>query len=241
MYFPSAMFSQAAAFGYTNLTADWIWLRIIQYHGKHALSDREFKYLGHMFDILTTLSPQFTSAYTFGSLLLLSDNANAGNAFKLLDKGIRNNPQNWNIPFTKGFLYYVFIRDYREAGRWFTISSRMPHAPEMAGRFAAFAVKKGKDLQTSRVLWMELFNKTNNKTEKELALFYIAQIDREFVIKKLEELIKKYQKAENKSIASVNDLVESGYLGSIPPDPLGGKFVWDPISQNIKAVGGRKR
>lgn len=240
MYFPNAAMTKAAAFGYDNLAGDWIWLQTVQYYGQHTLTDRQYKYLGHMFDVLSALAPDFKIAYNFGALLLAHDAADVPAADRLLKKGMENNPEDWAIPFFRGFVHYVFSRNYREAGRWFTVSSRQPHAPEMPGRFAAFAMRKGKDLETSRALWVELLNKTGNKTEKALAQFYIDKIDREMILKRLQKLAEAFHKQNKRQIELLKDLVLWGYIKRVPDDPLGGGFYWDQKSGKVYAKGGRK-
>jgi hypothetical protein len=238
LYFPSARFTRAAAFGFTNLAADGIWLQMIQYYGRHSLSDREYKYLGHMFDLLTCLAPEFKMAYNFGALLLVSDARDPAGALKLLDKGISLNPDEWSIPFTKGFVNYIFLGDYREAGRWFTISSRLAGAPEMAGRFAAFALKKGGDLNTSRELWVEIYNKSRNQTEKEIAKLYIDEIDQRLIIEKLNAMVAAYHKEKGDWPEGLPQMLAAGYLRYVPADPLGGKFLLSPGRDRVIAIGG---
>ena len=240
MYFPNAAVTKAAAFGYDNLAGDWIWLQTVQYYGQHSLTDREYIYLGHMFDILSVLAPDFKAAYNFGALLLAHDAGDVPAADRLMQKGMENNPEDWTLPFFRGFVHFVFSRNYREAGRWFTVSSRQPQAPEMPGRFAAFAMRKGKDLETSRALWVELLNKTGNKTEKIMAQFYIDKIDREMVIKQLQELSDTFHKQNKRRIASLKDLVLWGYIKRVPDDPLGGVFYWDQKTGKVYAKGGQK-
>ena len=225
----------------SDLAADGIWLQMIQYYGQHSLSDREYKYLGHMFDLLTYLAPQFTKAYNFGALLLVSDARDPAGALKLLDKGISLNPEEWSIPFTKGFINYIFLGDYREAGRWFTISSRLSGAPEMAGRFAAFAMKKGGDINTSRELWMEIYNKSRNQTEKEIAKMYIDEIDRQLIIEKLNGVISAYHAQKGEWPGGLQQLVSGGYLRYVPADPLGGKFILNRGRDKVIAIGGRNK
>jgi len=241
LYFPSLRFTKTATLGYSNVAADGIWLDVIQYYGKHSLSDREYKYLSHMFDLLTYLSPGFKTAYNFGALLLVTDARDPAGALKLLDKGISLNPDDWSVPFTKGFINYIFLRDYREAGRWFTISSRLPGAPEMAGRFAAFALKKGGDINTSRELWIEIFNKSQNQTEREIAKMYIDEIDQQLIIKKLNAVLAAYHKEKGNWPKNLREMLAAGYLRYVPTDPLGGRFVLNKTGDSVIAVGGSNR
>jgi hypothetical protein len=235
LYFPNARITKAAAFGYDNLYSDWIWLQTIQYYGRHVISDRQYRYLAHMFDVLTTLDPHFIVAYNFGALLLATDDNNIPAADKLLEKGMWNNPERWQPSFIRGFINYVFVRDFRQASRWFLVSARRPNAPDMAGRFAAFSLRKGKDMETSRALWVELYNRSNNSTERDLAQRYIAKIDRELAAGQLQKLAEEFQRRNKRPISSLHELVAGGLLKRIPEDPLGGRFYWDARAGKVLA------
>jgi hypothetical protein len=239
MYFPNTSFSQTATFGYDNLVADWIWLQTIQYYGQHSLSDRQYKYLGHMFDIITLLSPNFRVAYNFGALLLAHDASDISAADRLMQKGMENNPDDWALPFFRGFIIFAFDNNYRLAAKWFTISSRMPNAPEMPGRFAAFAMQKGNDMQTARALWCEILNKSNNKTERTIAQYYIDKIDRGEIQRKLQHMAEKYYRQNRRRPESLGELVQAGYIKKLPEDPLGGAFYWDVRKRLVLIKGGR--
>lgn len=106
-YFPSGRFLKLSVLGYDHLAADLVWLRAIQYFGQHRLTDLKFEYLSHMLDILTTLDPKFIHAYTFGALLLTDAAREPDRAMELLKRGMEENPDRWEIPFTAGFINYV--------------------------------------------------------------------------------------------------------------------------------------
>ncbi|MDI6740478.1 MAG: hypothetical protein QME74_08960 [Candidatus Edwardsbacteria bacterium] len=238
MYFPSARFTRTAAFGYDNLIGDCVWLDIIQYYGRHSLSDMQYRYLKHMLNVLVALVPRFTNAYTFGALLLITDGNDQTGAFDLLETGLRRNPTEGSIAFTRGFFHYVFLKDYREASRWFAIASRMPGAPEMAGRFAAFARQKGHDLATARALWLEVRNKSRNPTERLMAEGYIAKIDRTLLLQQLQRRADEFRSRAGRPPHSLYELVGAGLLAVVPQDPMGGRFTVDRSSGKVSAVGG---
>ncbi|HTY09010.1 MAG TPA: hypothetical protein VMF29_07585 [Candidatus Edwardsbacteria bacterium] len=240
MYFPSTGFTRVATVGYTNLVGDAVWLDIIQYYGRHHIDDMQFRYLKHMLTVLTTLVPQFIHAYNFGALLLITDCNDSDGAFALLDQGLSANPTDWSIPFTRGFFHYVFTGKYREAAHWFGLSARMPDAPDMAARFAAFAMRRGRDPAAARELWQDLARRTTNPTERETAQYYIDEIDRTADLALLQAAVEQYIKGRHAPPANLGTLVGAGQLRSIPPDPLGGRFVLDPATGKVRAIGGRR-
>ncbi|MBN1503434.1 MAG: tetratricopeptide repeat protein [Candidatus Eisenbacteria bacterium] len=169
MYFPSGKFLKQSALGHTTTLADVAWLRAIQYYGHHRLTDRKYDMVGHIFDVITTLDPNFIHAYVFGAVVLSQDAGRPDDGLALLRKGMRANPDNWLLAFETGFIYYVILHDYDSAGRYFALSSRLPGAPDMTSRFAAFVHERAGHSETALELWSEIARATDNKFIKEMA------------------------------------------------------------------------
>jgi len=169
MYFPSGTFVRQSAMGQESALADIAWLRAIQYYGHHRLTDRRYDMIGHVFDVITTLDPQFVQAYVFGAVVLSQDAGKTKEALDLLRKGMRNNPEDWFLAFETGFVYYMVLHDYRSAARYFTLSSRLPDSPEFTSRFAAFVEEKAGRPETALELWKQVAAASKNKYIKEIA------------------------------------------------------------------------
>lgn len=179
MYFPSGTFVRQTALGQESTLADVAWLRAIQYYGHHRLTDRKYVMVGHIFDIVTTLDPQFIQAYVFGAVVLSQDAGKPYEGLALLRKGMRENPENWLLAFETGFIYYVVLRDCRSAGRYFSLSSRLPNAPEFTSRFAAFVEERAGHTETALELWKEVAAASQNKYIREIAEEKIAKLKAE--------------------------------------------------------------
>ncbi len=169
MYFPSGKFLQESALGHTTTLADLAWLRAIQYYGHHKLTDRRYDLMGHVFDVVTTLDPNFIHAYVFGAVVLSQDAGRPAEGLALLRKGVRHNPDNWLLVFEMGFIYYVILEDYENAGRYFRLSSRLPGAPDFTSRFAAFVNERAGRVETALQLWSEIARATPNPQLKAIA------------------------------------------------------------------------
>jgi len=107
MYYPKGPLVQKAALGHTALAADFAWIRAVQYYGEHKRSDRKFDMMGHLVQIITDLDPQFVNAYIFGGLVMAQDARNVDAALALMEKGLKNNPDDWQMNFETGFMYYT--------------------------------------------------------------------------------------------------------------------------------------
>jgi tetratricopeptide (TPR) repeat protein len=169
MYFPSGLFMREFSLGHAPLLADLIWLRGIQYYGEHKRTDRNFQYLSHIFNTLTTLDPQFSAGYIFGSLVISQEAGDVASAIRLLETGVRRNPDSWELLFETGFTYYVFLADYRKSAEYFRLAAKIPNCPEYVTRFAAYSSSKSGDVGFAVKLWAELMRNTKNQQMREIA------------------------------------------------------------------------
>src|SRR5882672_4226927 len=107
LYVPSPKVLKRLSLGYDGLLADIYWTRAVQYFGgRHAQGEHEFKLLGPLLEIATTLDPHLTVAYEYGAQFLAVRPPNgAGDpekAVALLKFGIDHNPDNWRLYYNLG-------------------------------------------------------------------------------------------------------------------------------------------
>jgi tetratricopeptide (TPR) repeat protein len=176
LYLPSGRFVEQAALGYRDLAADVLWFRMVQYYGGYRMGENDLALFTHLVDVITDLDPQFTFAYVFGALIIAQDLGQVQRGIGFLEKGIRNNPEDWWLPFELGFLTYVYARDYTQALSYFEKAARLPGAGPQAARFAAFVAAKAGYVETSIAMWEELARTSDNKYIRELAERYIAEL-----------------------------------------------------------------
>jgi tetratricopeptide (TPR) repeat protein len=175
LYLPSGEFLKEVALGYHNLAADIIWLRTIQYYGGYRLGENSLELFDHLVSVTTNLDPKFKFAYIFGALIIAEDLGCVDHGIEILNKGIRNNPDDWWLTFELGFLHYVYQRDYQKALKYFQQASRMPEAGSIARRFAAYVALKAGHRETSIRMWKELASSAENEDMKRLAERYIEK------------------------------------------------------------------
>ena len=176
LYLPSGQFVAQAALGYRDLAADILWFRMVQYYGGYRMGENDIALFAHLVDVITDLDPQFTYAYVFGALIIAQDLDQFKQGIGFLEKGVRNNPHDWWLPFELGFLNYVYARDYAKALFYFEKAARLPGAGPQAARFAAFVAAKAGYVETSIAMWEELARTSDNKYIRELAERYIAKL-----------------------------------------------------------------
>ena len=219
--------------GYSGLLAAIYWTRAVQYYGRHRLAHaKEFALLGTLLDIATNLDPHLLIAYRFGSLFLAGKPPEgAGDpqrAIYLLERGIVANPDYWRLWEDLGFIYYWDMKDYAHAARAFQTGSERPGALPWMRVLAASVAAQGGEIQTSRILWMEIARTAGNDSIRHSAEIHLAALDAQEALRKLDGLLALYKQKEGHEAHSMQDLVAAGYLRGIPLDPSGEPFVVGP-------------
>jgi hypothetical protein len=178
LYYPSGVWVRQAAMGYETAAADVAWLRGIQYYGEHRLSDQRYDMIGHVMEIVTELDPQFTQPYVFGAFVLSQELKQPQRGLALLERGMRANPEDWELAFETGFLHYVSTHDHAAAARYFARAGSLPDHPDYVDRFAAFAAQRAGDRTMAVLLWKRV-EQTGNQYMRDVARREIARLDAE--------------------------------------------------------------
>ncbi len=233
MYFPSGRFFSLLAPGFPTLLCDLLWLRGIQYYGEHRRTDREYFLAEHIFSTITDADPHFISAYRFGGFVLAQDVGDPAAAIELMRKGIRNNPSRWEPFFDLGFLYFAVLRNNPLAAHYFRLASRLPDAPDIAKRFSAFAFKKAGKLDVAKAVWQELYNSSQNPVIRETASNALMNIEIDETCQALQKAVDVFYEHQGRYPSSIDELRRSGYVDSIPDDPFGGFYFFDPQTRKV--------
>jgi hypothetical protein len=212
--------------GYDSLLADIYWTRAVQYYGTNAGNpDTKFPLLWPLLDITTTLDPKLTPAYRFGAVFLSEPPpvgaAEPERALDLTQKGIAANPDDWQMNATLGFLYYWYLKDYQKSSAAYLQGSKNPLAPGWLGMMAAQVALKANAIDTSKMIWSEIYNSTPNPAIRKSALQHLEGFQVLEDLGSLNELSEKYKTGFGHYPLSIQALVDAGVLRSIPIDPSG--------------------
>lgn len=242
--------------GYDSLLADIYWTRTVQYNGGVLeRGESDFSLLAPLLDVTTDLDPRLDVAYQFGAIFL-SEKVPAGagrpdQAIALERKGIALNPSNWRLYYNLGFVYYWYLRDYKQAAQTFWEGSQIPGAMPWMAAMAAHIAESGGSKDTSRFMWAQILESTKDATVRANALAHLQALRAVDDLDLLKNVVEAYKKRTGRPPATVQDLVNAGLLLSVPQDPGGFPYVLDsngepavnpesPMAQRVKDWTGRK-
>jgi len=238
LYFSSPAVVKKMALGYDRIVADFYWMRVIQYYGRRDEADKRpvrYKNLSTLLDITTTLDPDLLDAYRAGSLFLSeADPVGAGQpeeGLKLLDKGIRAHPQEWRLWYDKGFIYYLFLRDYGKAGETWHAASRLASAPHWMEPLAAMSLSKGGAVEIAKVLWERQYRESARADVRENARNHLISFQVARDIWSLELLLEKYRAKTGSFPQTLRELIRGKALKIV--DPLGAPYQYNPVTGAI--------
>jgi hypothetical protein len=221
---PRGEYLKPALLGYHHLGADVLWLRLLQVVGKKEHTADEYEWIYHALEVITILDPQYAYAYYVGGVLLTNYANRVDLSNRLLEKGHRENPGEWNLPFLLGFNHYFVLGDAPKGADYIGKAARTSGAPDflpgLATRMHAEAGNPEVALEFLEALWKE--NPDLVVREKLEIRAKEVMIERD--LRSLERAIEQYRKEHGAFPNTLAELVSTGYLPRIPEEPFGGSY-----------------
>jgi len=226
LYISSPQAVKRLSLGYDGLLADIYWTRAVQYFGsQHMMQSARYDLLAPLLDITTTLDPHLLVAYEFGSHFLAGQSPNGAGmpekAAELVERGIRNNPNEWRLYYNLGFVYYLEMKDYAKATEAFAQGSGVPNAHPFMKILAANMAQHAGELETARMLWQTTYATTKEDLIRKNAVAHLRALKVDEDITELEKLVAAYQQQTGVNPSSFNALIGKGMLPGVPVDPDG--------------------
>jgi len=235
IYIPSGKYLKYAAFGYSSFLADLIYIWAIQYYSTYTISAGErYQNLDHIFSIISELDPLYLDPYDIGALIAVYEARDPELGFKILDRGLEKNPQQWIFPFEAGHYAHLVKKDYKIAQYYYKKAMEIEGAPPHLKRLYANAAFKAMDFQTSWQTWLEVYNTAEDERTKKIASNHLYQVKAGIDIKKIEEAIQKFKARYNRNPMELIQLVRAGFLKSLPKDFDGKEYLYDYQSGEVR-------
>jgi tetratricopeptide (TPR) repeat protein len=226
LYVSSPTLLKRMSLGYDGLLADVYWTRAVQYFGdKLTRGSEHFDLLAPLLEITTTLDPQLLVAYEYGSNFLAPKIPGGADqpqrAIKLVEFGIRNNPNQWHLYYDLGFIYYMELGDYAKAEQAFADGAKVPHAHQIMPLMAAKMAEHAGNIQTARLMWVTTYQITRDPMVKSNAVAHLNALQVDEDVTTLERVVSHYREKTGHLPQKFADLETANMLRGTPVDPLG--------------------
>ncbi len=220
---PNSQTVDKASFGLQNTIADVLWLQVIQYYGG---GDPKGKYrqLPRLIKTISALDPRFTYPYSFAGLVLPNEGY-TDEAIAILKEAEKTLPNEWEIPYNIGTIYFINKKDSVSAAKYYEIAAGRPNAPANTEFLSAVQHDRSKDRQTAQKIFQKLADSSENEYFKNRAQAFIEHYQ---LLDALEGLVKIFHAKEGRLPKSLDELVQKRYVSEIPADPVNRKIEYDP-------------
>jgi hypothetical protein len=238
LYINSPTMVKRASLGFDGLMACIYWTRTVQYFGhRHYDHARTYNELAPLLEITTALDPHLLPAYQFGaSFLAPQPPGGAGEparAIRLMQYGIEHNPDNWQLYYNLGFVYYTELKDYRAAAAVFERGSKVPNAhPYMKVMAAQMATHAG-DFSTARMLWSATYDTSTESNIRQNAVEHLRAIKVDEDVTNLQAVVTRFGESTGRVPTSMAELAAGEHWRGIPVDPDGNPYQLTPDGQVV--------
>jgi tetratricopeptide (TPR) repeat protein len=233
LYLSSPKMVKRASLGFDGLMACIYWTRTVQYFGhRHFNREHSYNELAPLLEITTTLDPQLFPAYQFGASFLAPPPPNGAGeparAIHLMEFGIAHDPDNWQLYYNLGFVYYTELKDYKKAAEIFARGSQVPGAHPFMKILAAQMAGHAGDLATARLLWSATFETSRETNIRQNALEHLRAISVDEDVTNLQAAVTRFGEKNGRLPAGMAELAAAEHSPRIPVDPDGNAYELTP-------------
>lgn len=202
-------------FGAEGLLADWYWLQSLQYLGNKVVNSKDDLNLENLsnlnprllypyLDNATDLDPRFMAVYEYGAVVLPAIDVNQ--AIKFIEKGIKNNPQEWRLYHNLGYIYWR-QNDFVKAAEIYTKGAEIENAPPFMKLMAAKMKDEGGSRETAREIYRQIAENSEDKQTREMGEFRLLQLDSLEERDAIRSVLQKFKEKNNRCANSLQEIL----------------------------------
>lgn len=228
LYLPDAKYIKIASLGYEDLAADFLWLEAVQEMAGRKVSSRGYEWIYKALDTVTTLDPKCVAPYETGGLILtiVADHVDLSN--KILEKGVRNNPEIWQFPFYLGFNYQFFLKDYKKAAQYMSMAAAIKGSPSYLPLLASRLYVQAENPEFAYEFLARMYQSTKDEKMREAILRRMNLVKSDAIIAQLQKAADYFSTVYKTPPSSLDALVRAHIIKEIPEEPNGGSFYITP-------------
>lgn len=236
---------------FSGIVSDVMLLNLRSYIGKSLesetgvleLDNAEWEWFADKIDIISELDPLFYDVYYFGSTILSMNPDFVDRNIALLSRASANMSDEWYFSFLLGWAYYFQKGDNIKAAESLQESYRRNDRNTLLASFASRLLYEGNRTENAIIFLRSIMAENKNIA---LNSSYEMRLETLEMIYLLEQLRDRFQKENGSYPQTLDQLIQSGYLASLPRDPFGGEFYMDDFYQikttsDLGAVKGKTK
>ncbi len=237
-WLPSGKMVRLASFGQRLVLADLYWLRTVMYVGEAALApERGWAALKPLGEIVTDLDPRFGYAYQVVGSNLSGLAGRVEESNRILEKGMRNVPDRWTLPFLYAFNKFFYLGDFAGAAEYVRRAAevgRRPHLALLAANLSLVAGTEEQYRSAASFLEVSLREAGSPELRRELEE-RLVKVRTYQVLGRVERALEAFRAGRGRSPLFLEELVFRGYLPEVPADPAGGAVEYDPWTGTVRS------
>lgn len=232
-YVPSVKVLKLVSVDQRELTAASLVFKVLMYYGnligklpEGALSGTpgDLQGMSRLLHGAVQLDPYNMDAYYFAQGILTWDAHQYQVANNLMEYGMMYRTWDWFLPFFAGFNYAYFLKDYPKAAQYYNLAGDLSGESLYKSLASRYLQESGQtDLAIAYLAGMVKTAK-NDAVKRSYQIRLQAFQD----VRRIEKARECFAAEKGSQPATVEQLVQSGYLQSAPVDPYGGRFYLEP-------------
>lgn len=206
----------------------WWWVtRVIFYFGSLVEIDaRKMRVAPEYYNMFKTieaavlLDPYNMDAYYFAQAAFTWDVGRARDVNALLLYGMKYRDWDYQLPFYAGFNAAYFLHDYREGARLMQLAAERS-GNALLTTLAARYFYQARQTELGIAFLETMIRQTRDEN---LRMVYQTRLSALRAVREIELSVARFRERERRLPATLDELVDSGFLTHIPEDPYGGTF-----------------
>jgi tetratricopeptide (TPR) repeat protein len=239
LYLPNARYLKLVSLGQASLVADVIYLWAIQFYSDYGRKDR-YTYLQHIFgEVIPELDPLYVDPYWLGAMILSVEVRDVDGALELLERGMENNPKAWILPYLAGWEAEGADRPL-EAAEYFERAGAIPDAPPFVRRMGVGMLVRAGRFDDALRSWREVLDDPgSDEISRVIAERWIRILETRLTVSSVETAVEAFRARRGRLPRDLDELMAAGLITSVPVDPDGNRYAYDPDSGRVSSPGGR--
>jgi tetratricopeptide (TPR) repeat protein len=237
-WLPDGGVVRVASMGQRQLLAAAYWLKTVQYMGEMALTRGDWRALYPLADITTDLDPRFAYAYQVAGSNLAGLANRHDEADRILQKGMRNVPDRWSLPWTYAVNKFLYQRDFATAAEYArraAVVGKKPHLALLAANLSLVADDDSEYAAAETVLRDAIAMAATDDLRSELEQ-RLVKVRTYEALSVVERAVAEFERRSGRRPAALLELVSSGLLPELPADPSGGTLFYDPLTGKVRST-----